>query len=65
MGINFHKNHIGGVSLYECLRVIVVDMDAPEDKMTPNSERKTPVKTHFYRTQVSRPVRSMGLVLSN
>ena len=27
--------------------ITVVDMDAPENQMTPDSERKTPVKTQF------------------
>ena len=39
------KKRNGGASLYECLRVIVVDMDALEDKFVTNSKPEIPVKT--------------------
>ena len=39
--------HIRGTSLFECLRVNVVVLDAGEDEIVVYSEPEAPVKTHL------------------
>ena len=41
------RKHIRDASFFGCLRVIVVDLDALEDKFVANSGPKTAEKTYF------------------
>ena len=42
------KKYIGGVSLFECLRVNVVVLDAGEDKIVTNTEPEAPCENPFF-----------------